>query len=117
MTVSEYVELLEKKFNPKNDSALADLLRVRPPTVYRYKNENGTFNDEVSVRVAKLLEINPLHVIADMDAARAISPTSKKYRKELAKVIMTLAIVWVPVCILCKIIKEINIRKYSVNYV
>lgn len=110
MSPIEYLELIEKRYNPKNDSALADLLKIRPTSVFKYKKENRSFSDEVCIRVGKLLEIDPIRIITDMDAHRALSPAAKKYRIKIAKVIASVGIVSVGLCILCKKVSLIVIK-------
>lgn len=116
MKSMDYIDLLEKKFSPKNDSALADLLKVRPATVSFYKNSDRTFSDEVCIRIGKLLDIDPMRIITDMDAQRAVSPTARKLRLKIADIVASVGCVWVAFCILCKIIKFNDLRKSSLIY-
>lgn len=110
MLASEYLKLIENKYEPKNDSALADLLKVRPPTIYRYKKESGTFDDNVAKRVAKLLDIDVIRIVIDMDEQRAIDPVSKKIRKDIIKMITSVGVV---LCILCKKVYRNDFVRYS----
>lgn len=115
MRTKDYLREIEKKYSPKNDSHLADLLGVRPPTIYRYKSEERVMADEVCEKVADLLDIPLEKILLDMHIQSSPTPKIKNAWKALQ---MSVALVWVPICILCKIIKDRqNVRRLSEIYI
>jgi hypothetical protein len=55
---------LIKKFNLPSDYALARVLGVEKGTIYRYRKHEGSFSEEVAIKVADLLEVDHAFVLA-----------------------------------------------------
>lgn len=77
------------------DYRLAKVLNVTTTTISRYQNHGGTFDDNVALRVAELLEEKPLHVLACMNAERARNEAVKKvWQSAAATAVITLGILF-----------------------
>lgn len=68
-TVDYLDEIMRRKRIP-SDYGIAKALSVSKQTVSRYRCSNGTFDDEIALRVADLLGINPGVVLIDMKIER-----------------------------------------------
>lgn len=71
MDTIEYVDAVKSRLHITSDYAVAKALGVTKQAVSRYMKGTGYFDDYVAIRVAKLLEIEPLQVIADVNLQRA----------------------------------------------
>ena len=72
MNTWDYIERLRALHNGCSNYRLAKLLDVQQPAMVRY-SQGREMDEEVSVRVAGLLGLPPLRVVADIKAARAES--------------------------------------------
>lgn len=72
MTTWDYLERLRALHGGCSDYRLSKLLDLRPSNIVHYKQGRG-MDDDVAARVAELLGLPPLRVIADIRAARAES--------------------------------------------
>jgi transcriptional regulator with XRE-family HTH domain len=76
-TTVDYLDALKAKLGLPSDYAAAKLLGVTRSAASRYRTGVSTFDDEVAVRVAELLEINPLEVIFALRAERAANEDAR----------------------------------------
>jgi transcriptional regulator with XRE-family HTH domain len=67
----KFLEDVKKKFNLKNDAALARQLNVRPNTISQYMSGNRVMDEETCLAVALALDIDPLNVIMAAGIDRA----------------------------------------------
>jgi hypothetical protein len=70
MQTKEYIARLRVTLDAPSDYKLALVLGIAPNVLQRY-TKGGTFDNIMSVRVAKLLDLPPMQVIADMERERA----------------------------------------------
>jgi transcriptional regulator with XRE-family HTH domain len=82
----DYLNALKEKHG-WTDYRIAKELGISHTAVSRYRNENSHFSDEIALRVAELLELHPVAVIADQHAARAKSDESRKFWKQLSSMV------------------------------
>ncbi len=66
----EYLRLLQLRLSTINNKELAHELQVEKSTIAKYRSGDRRFGPEVAMRIAKILEINPAMVSADMYASR-----------------------------------------------
>ncbi len=74
MKTVEYLDEVIRRKRLPSDYALSKLLGVTRQTVSRYRLGITQFDDEVSIRVADALGIEPGLVLIDMHAERTKSP-------------------------------------------
>ena len=70
-TTVEYLDAVKAKLDLPSDYAAAKHLRVTRAAVSRYRGGDGTFDDTTAVRVAEILGVDPMELIAAMNAERA----------------------------------------------
>lgn len=84
MKTTEYLDAIKKKHHLNSDYKISKLLGARPSKIANYRN-GTSFSDETALQIAKLLEIEPVQVFADMQIERAKDPEVKKTWTELSK--------------------------------
>ena len=77
MDTVQYVDAVRSRLPVTSDYAVAKALGVSKQAVSRYMKGVSHFDDYVAIRVAKMLEIDPLQVIADVNHQRAENPEVK----------------------------------------
>lgn len=70
-TTVEYLNAVKARRDLPSDYAAAKLLGVTRAAVSRYRLGQGYFEDIVALRVAEILEIDPMEVIAAVNLERA----------------------------------------------
>jgi predicted transcriptional regulator len=70
MDTIHYLDAVRDKLPTRSDYAVAKALGVSKQAVSRYMKGTGYFDDYVAIRVAELLKIDPLQVIADVNMQR-----------------------------------------------
>lgn len=70
MKTTEYIDALRVKLNARSDYHLAQILGMQQNQLARYR-KGGTFDNNMALRVSKLLDLPPLAIISDMEAERA----------------------------------------------
>ncbi len=71
----EYLQRIQAEYGGEKCTRyrLSKLLNVTPGAVYRYEDGKGEADDRVAIRIAALLELPAVQVMADIHAARAES--------------------------------------------
>lgn len=77
MNTLEYLAACKKRLGIESDYALAKALGVTQQAVSSYRTGNSKINDDVALSVAEILGINPLQVIAAVNAERAKTPAQR----------------------------------------
>ncbi|WP_186193353.1 helix-turn-helix domain-containing protein [Burkholderia gladioli] len=67
----DYLDALRVELNLPSDYAAAKALGVTPSTVSKYRLGRSVFDEKVAIRVAELLQIEPIEVIAACKAESA----------------------------------------------
>lgn len=67
----DYLDAVKTRLNLPSDYAAAKALGVTRSAVSRYRNGVGVFDEIVAIRVAELLQIEPIEVIAACKAESA----------------------------------------------
>lgn len=71
MRTVEYLDAIRRRYKLTSDYQAHKLLGVTKQSITHYRNGKTQFADEVAARVAMLLNLDPLQVLADMHAERA----------------------------------------------
>lgn len=81
----EYIAKIKKHCGVKSDYAVAHLLGVGRSSMSHYKKGVSMFDDYTAAKAAELLNIDPLTVIADINADRAKRDGERKFWQNIAK--------------------------------
>ena len=74
----------------RSDYALAKKLGVRPSHISNYRNGRSCPDDKMAVRLAKLLDIDPLEIVAVANYNRAVrteNPVGRRLWQRLFKLV------------------------------
>lgn len=70
MTTMELIERLKAAHGGASDYRIAQILAVKPQTVSNWKKGRSTMGDEVGIRAAEALGLDPVKVIVDLHIER-----------------------------------------------
>jgi hypothetical protein len=84
-TTGNLLDLLKQRYSLETDYQLYKLLDVRPQTIYRYRSHRGTFDDDVALRVAGLLGIDPKAMLACVARDRSRNADARNWWNQIAK--------------------------------
>jgi predicted transcriptional regulator len=90
-TTAEFLDDLRRVHNLESDYQVAKLLQMHRQAISRYRQEKGTFDDQVAIRIAELLKVEPGYVLACMHAQRANEAGQRKVWERIAKRLATAA--------------------------
>ena len=91
MKAINYIDKIREKFNA-SDYKAAQIVGISPARVSTYRRgKSNTFEDDVSIKVAELLDINPAEVIAEMHKEKAKTRKEKAIWEAITKAIRTTA--------------------------
>lgn len=76
-TTVDWLAICKQRFNVESDYALAKRLGVSQQTISSYRTGRSRFDDDMALTVAQALHIDPLQVIASVNAERAKTPEQK----------------------------------------
>lgn len=88
MKTCVYLDAVKRRLKIESDYALAAQLKTTRQAVSNYRAGRHCLDDLVAVRVAELLDLPPLQVLADIQcerAERAKKPAVKKLWESIAK--------------------------------
>ena len=81
-TVDDYLDSLKKKYELKSDYALAKFLGISKQRITTYRQGRSSFNTEFSIIVAKFLGLEPMEIIAAMNAVREKDNLAQTFWKD-----------------------------------
>src|SRR3569833_1258388 len=84
-TVNQYLDEIKARYGLPSDYAVAKLLKISPANVTGYRKGKSGFDDERALIVAELLEIDPVIVLADMNAMRTKCPAARDVWERVAR--------------------------------
>ena len=84
MTTTEYLDALRARLALSSDYQLAASLHVTRAAVSRYRTGAAYFDEDIALRVARLLAIDPARVLADVAAERARTPEARTVWRRIA---------------------------------
>lgn len=70
MDTKQLLDRLKAANGGASEYRVAQLLGVRSQTVYKWKNGQGFMSDEVGIRAAELLGLDPVNVVVDLHIER-----------------------------------------------
>lgn len=77
MNTLEFMDACKVELGIESDYALAKRLGVRQPTISGYRAGRSRMDDDVALKVAEILHLHPLQVIAYANAERAKTEEQK----------------------------------------
>jgi ribosome-binding protein aMBF1 (putative translation factor) len=77
MKTLEYLDAAKAKLGIASDYALAKKLNMTTTAISNYRVGRSRMDDDVALKVAKILEIDPLEVIAAANVERSKTPEIK----------------------------------------
>jgi transcriptional regulator with XRE-family HTH domain len=83
-TTVEWLDAVKRKFGLDSDYKLAKLLNVEPQNVSHYRAGRRYMDPYTAARVAELLKVDPLKVIAACESQRARDEEQRTFWKRLA---------------------------------
>ncbi len=83
-TTMDLLDELSAKHGDASDYRLAKILKVTKSAVSRYRGGGAFFSDEIAMRVAADLNLEPGYVLACVHAERAKQPAIKAVWEDLA---------------------------------
>lgn len=84
MKAAEWIDQVSQAMDGASDYRIAKTLGISHATISRYRNGGGTLDTEVCVKVAQVLGIEPLRVIADQEEQRARTPAKRRWWHQIA---------------------------------
>ncbi len=81
----EYLDQVKKNHSLTSDYQLASFLGISQAAISRYRNKKNYLDNYTALIVAKVLNIDPLKIIAKSSLERAKRPEEKKAWKTLLK--------------------------------
>ena len=92
MKTLEYCVALKRRLNITSDYELAKRLGVSKTTISNYTTGRRAFDVSIAARVAEMLELDPMKVIADMELERGTNDALwSRIAKKVALVMLTTA--------------------------
>jgi len=102
MLTIEYLDAIKARHNWTSDYRIAKELEISLSLMSKYRNGKSTFGDEICLKVAKLLNINPAQVLIDIaaertkssKAAKILHDTAKQLTSAAASLLLTLSMIY-----------------------
>ena len=80
-TTNDYLNAVKAKTGAPSDYALAKKLELTRSAISKYRNLNTGFDNLTALKVASILEIDPMIVISSVSLEKAKTPTEKQLWK------------------------------------
>lgn len=98
MRTVEYLDEIKRQYRLTSDYQVHKLLGVSKQSITHYRNGHSSFADDVAARVAMLLKLDPLRVLADVHAERAKSEAARAVWRMIAARAAQTAAILLAVC-------------------
>jgi hypothetical protein len=85
MDTNAYLDALKSRYGLRSEYALAKFLEWNPSRLRGYRNRGIQLDEEGAIKVAKLLDLHPAVVAADVQAVRTNCHAAKAVWKEVAE--------------------------------
>lgn len=82
--VKFYLNQVATKTETGSDYATAKLLNVKPSRISNYRTGRSLFDNAMCIKIAEILEVDPLPIIATMEAIRAKDQKQKSFWEGIA---------------------------------
>ena len=90
-TAAEWLDAIKRKHKVTSDWAVSKLLETDHAAISHYRAGRRAFDPYMAVKVAALLDLDPLKVIASAEAERARTDDKKEFWKRLAACVLIAA--------------------------
>lgn len=84
MKTVDYLDAVKRRLGLPSDYALQKPLGVSKQAISSYRTGHSTFDHIVAGRIAELLDVDPIRVIADVEIERATKPEQRKLWERIA---------------------------------
>lgn len=84
-TTEGFLDELRHRYDAKTDYALHKLLKVSRQTIYRYRDGKGTFDEDIAVRAAELLGLDPQMMLVWVTKERTRHAQARIFWEDLLK--------------------------------
>jgi hypothetical protein len=81
-TTLQYLDELKRAAGVESDYAVAKLLRITNSAVSRWRTLNITFDTKVATKVARILNVDPMEIIAAAQFERSKDDESRAFWRE-----------------------------------
>jgi len=85
MKTTEYLDAIKRKHGIQSDYAISKTLGISRQAISNYRKGSAFFDDVVCLKVAELLNLDPMKVIADIHMERTKDPEVRKIWRRLAR--------------------------------
>lgn len=85
VTTNQYLDHVKKRHSLKSDYALSKFLRTSTAAITQYRKKLFVMDDDMALKVAEALELNPLEVIAVANSERAKDEEKRERWLNVAK--------------------------------
>ena len=96
----KYLEEAQKATGADSDKTLAKLLGITAPAISQYKKGSRTIDDYTATKIANVLQINPLEIIAAANAEREKDAGRREFWERMARnggiPPLCIALIWLP---------------------
>ncbi len=86
-TTLDFLDSVKAKHGLTSDYQLAKLLECQPSAISNYRMGRSRLDDDAALKVADLLSIDPVFVLANIHAERAKTQEQKKIWSRVAKMV------------------------------
>lgn len=76
-TAADYLDAIRDRYNLKSDSAAAAMLGLTRSSISRFRLGEDSFSEPTALRVAELLDLDPVEIAIASLAQRAKAPESR----------------------------------------
>lgn len=83
-TTLDFLEAVSRKLGGASDYAIAKELGISRSAISKYRRDQGTFDDDTAVKVARILDIDPAPVLLAAHAERMKTPEARNVFAALA---------------------------------
>ena len=84
MRTVDFLDDMKRRYGIRSDYALSKSSGISQANISRYRN-GGTFDDEVAIKVAEILELDPGYVLACIQAERSKRPQVRDAWEKIAR--------------------------------
>lgn len=92
-TTADYLDALRVRLAVPSDYALAEKLDMSKQHIHKFRKMHGSFSEEMSLRVADILEIDPAEIILAMHYQREKNAAAKQVWERIYKSMTAVAAV------------------------
>lgn len=103
MKAAEWIDRVKSARKWESDYRVAKELGFKANTISMYRTRGGPMDEEIAIKVAQALGMDPAGIVIGQAAERSKSPELRS----------TLARIAAPLCILCKVALQIHSRRFA----